>query len=265
MNRISEAFKNKKAFIPFITGGDPDIETTEKLILGMEEAGADLIEIGVPFYDPIAEGVVIQDAGARALANWCTTDKLFDMVRRLRQKTDIPLLFMTYFNPIHTYGKERFLCECRESGVDGLIVPDLPFEEKEELAVPCREHGVELISMIAPTSGERIAMIAGEAQGFLYCVSSLGVTGVRGEIGAGLDAMIRQVRSFSGIPCAIGFGVSTPQQARQTASLADGVIVGSAIVRLVAQHGRDCVEPVKRFVREMKEAVNGAFQNDARC
>ena len=265
MSRISGAFRDKKAFIPFITGGDPDIETTEKLVLAMEEAGADLIEIGVPFSDPIAEGVVIQDASKRALANWCTTDKLFTMVRRLRQKTEIPLLLMTYFNPVHTYGKERFLRECRESGLDGLIVPDLPFEEREELAVPCREHGVELISMIAPTSEERITMIASEARGFIYCVSSLGVTGVRGAINTDLAAMVRRVRSVSGIPCAVGFGVSTPEQARQMASLANGVIVGSAIVRLVAQYGKECVEPVRRFVAEMKAAVNGAFQKDSCC
>ncbi|MCL2678256.1 MAG: tryptophan synthase subunit alpha [Clostridiales bacterium] len=256
MNRIEAAFQNKKAFIPFVTGGDPDTETTEKLVLGMEEAGADIIEIGVPFSDPIAEGVVIQDASKRALANWCTADKLFGMVRRLRRKTEIPLLFMTYYNPVHTYGKERFLCECQSSGIDGLIVPDLPFEEKDELSAPCREHGLALISMIAPTSGERIAMIASGAQGFLYCVSSLGVTGVRGEISTDLGAMIRKVRSVSNIPCAVGFGVSTPEQARQTASLADGVIVGSAIVRLVAQCGKGSVEPVKNFVAQMKAAMN---------
>lgn len=258
MNRISKAFQGKKAFIPFITGGDPDMETTEKLILAMAEAGADLIEIGIPFSDPIAEGPVIQAADERALTGGCTTDALFDMVKRVREKTDIPLLFMTYLNPVYTYGKERFLKNCADFGVDGLIVPDMPFEEKGELSPLCARYGVTLISMIAPTSKERIAMIAKEAEGFLYCVSSLGVTGVRGEIRTDIGAMLEQVRGVSEIPCAIGFGISTPEQARDMARLADGVIVGSAIVRLAAQSGRDCVQPVIRYVEEMKRAVSEA-------
>lgn len=254
MSRIEDAFK-EKAFVAFITGGDPDMETSEKLILAMAEAGADVIEIGIPFSDPIAEGPVIQAADERALLAGCTTDKLFDMVKRLREKTQVPLLFMTYLNPVYTYGKEPFLKGCRECGLDGLIVPDMPFEEKGELEELCRVYGVDLISMVSPTSDYRIAMIAKEAKGFVYCVSSLGVTGVRSELGGNIGEMIDKVRSATSVPCAIGFGISTPEQAVRMASLADGVIVGSAIVKIIAQHGRDSVEPVSDYIREMKAAI----------
>lgn len=255
MNRIEKAFVNQKALIAFITGGDPDMETTEKLILAMGEAGADIIEIGVPFSDPVAEGIVIQAADERALANGCTTDKLFEMVRRVRRQTDIPLLFMTYLNPIYTYGKERFLSGCKDCGADGVIVPDMPFEEKDELSGLCHQYGIALISMIAPTSEERIAMIAGEAEGFLYCVSSLGVTGVRSELGTGVGEMIQSAKKAASIPCAVGFGISTPEQARMMAAVSDGVIVGSAIVKRIGECGRDCVEPVREFISEMKTAI----------
>ena len=251
-NRISNAFNGKKAFIAFITGGDPDIETTEKLVLAMEEAGADVIEIGIPFSDPVAEGPVIQEADKRALAGGCTTDKLFDMVERLRMKTNIPLLFMTYINPIYVYGKERFVSKCKENGIDGVIVPDLPFEEKDELAEICDANDVFLISMIAPTSGERIGKISREAKGFLYCVSSLGVTGMRDRIDNDIAQMIRDVKKISSVPCAVGFGISAPEQARDMAAISDGVIVGSAIVRIVSEFGRESIEPVKQFIQEMK-------------
>lgn len=259
MNRIEKAFVDQKALIAFITGGDPDIETTEKLVLAMEEAGADIIEIGIPFSDPVAEGPIIQAADERALANGCTTDKLFEMVKSLRIKTEIPLLFMTYLNPVYTYGKERFLSACKDCGLDGVIVPDMPYEEKGELSALCSQYGIALIAMIAPTSEERIAMIAGEAEGFLYCVSSLGVTGVRSDLGADAGEMIRRVKKISSVPCAVGFGISTPEQARMMAALSDGVIVGSAIVKKVAEHGRDCVGPVGLFVRELKAAVTAVM------
>lgn len=255
MSRIARAFDNKKAFIAFITGGDPDIETTEKLIPAMEEAGADLIEIGIPFSDPVAEGPVIQDADERALKSCCTTDKLFDMVRRVREKTDIPLLFMTYLNPIYTYGKERFLAECEACGIDGVIVPDMPFEEREELSGLCERYGIDLILMIAPTSLERAGMIAKEAKGFLYCVSSLGVTGIRSEISTDIGAMIENVKKVSSIPCSVGFGISTPEQARNMARISDGVIVGSAIVKLVAEYGETCIEHVTQYIRKMKAGI----------
>ncbi len=260
MSRITNAFANRKAFIPFITGGDPDIETTEKLVPAMVEAGADLIEIGIPFSDPVAEGIVIQEADERALKGGCTTDKLFDMVLRIRQKTDVPLLFMTYLNPIFTYGKEKFLSRCAECGIDGIIVPDMPFEEKDELANVCELHEIDLISMIAPTSKERITLIAKEARGFIYCVSSLGVTGVRSEIKTDIGKMVQKVREVTGVPCATGFGISTPEQAGSMARLADGVIVGSAIVKLVAEFGKDSVEPVSEYVRSIKKGIEDALK-----
>lgn len=255
MSRIAEAFQNKKAFIPFITGGDPDLETTEKLLAAMEEAGADLIEVGIPFSDPIAEGPVIQEADARALNAGCTIDRLFDMLKRAKAKSSIPMVFMTYVNPIYTYGKEKFMKRCVETGMDGIIVPDLPFEEKEELSGVCRTYGIDLISLVAPTSHERITRIAKEAEGFLYLVSSLGVTGVRNEITTDIGEMVRLVREASDIPCAVGFGISTPAQAAKMAALSDGAIVGSAIVRMVGAYGRDCVEPVYQYVRQMKAAL----------
>ncbi len=259
MSRIAKAFEDKKAFIAFVTGGDPDIETTEQLILAMSQSGADLIEIGIPFSDPIAEGIVIQEASKRALENGCTTDKLFEMVSRVRQRTSVPLLFMTYLNPIIGYGKEKFLSLCVDSGIDGIIVPDLPFEEKDELADICKLNQIDLITMIAPTSAERIAIITQEATGFIYCVSSLGVTGVRSEISTDIGNMIQQVRKVGNLPCAIGFGISTPAQAGSMALLADGVIIGSAIVKIVAQYGKNSVEPVSEYVRSIKKGITDAM------
>lgn len=251
MSRIKDVFKGKKAFITFITGGDPDIETTEKLIYAMEEAGADLIEIGIPFSDPVAEGIIIQEADERALAGGCTTDSIFDMVERVRINSQIPLVLMTYLNPVYTYGKEKFMMRCKLSGIDGIIVPDMPYEEKDELEGVCMRNGIDLISMISPNSKDRAVMIAKSAQGFLYCVSSLGVTGVRSEINADIGELIRQVKEVKDIPCAIGFGISTPQQVRDMAEISDGVIVGSAIVKIIAEHGKDCLGPVKDYLRLM--------------
>ena len=256
MSRVSEVFYNKKAFIPFITAGDPNLGITEQLVPAMAEAGADLIELGIPFSDPVAEGPVIQEADLRALAAGTTADKIFESVRRIRTKTDIPLAFMTYLNPIFVYGSERFVKNAAECGVDALIVPDMPFEEKGELLPICETYGVDLISLIAPTSRERIQRIAGEAQGFLYCVSSLGVTGVRQEITTDIGEMVSLAKKAQDIPCAIGFGISTPEQARKMALSADGVIVGSAIVKIVAQYGENCLEPVCSYVRSMKEAIS---------
>lgn len=258
MSRIKNAFKNGKAFISFVTGGDPDLNTTKELILAMEEAGADLIEIGIPFSDPIAEGAVIQEANERALTAGCTTDKLFDSIKEVREKVTVPLVFLTYINPIYTYGKARFFKRCVECGIDGIIVPDLPFEEKGELEEECKEYQVDLISLIAPTSKERVRMIARQAEGFIYCVSSLGVTGVRTEIKTDIAAMISMVREVTDTPCAIGFGISTPEQAKEFAGAADGAIVGSAIVKLVTQYGKESVRPVAEYVKEMKAAVREA-------
>ncbi|MDR1961037.1 MAG: tryptophan synthase subunit alpha [Gracilibacteraceae bacterium] len=256
MNRITEAFRRRKALIPFITGGDPDMAVTEELIYALVQAGADLIEIGVPFSDPIAEGPVIQAADERALRAGCTADKLFALVAKVRRRTDIPLLFMTYLNPVFTYGGRRFMENCAASGIDGLIVPDMPWEERGELLGDCAACGVTLISMLAPTSAERVRRIAAEAEGFIYCVSSLGVTGERREIGTAAAEIIARAREVTNVPCAVGFGISTPAQARDMAALADGVIVGSAIVRLIAEHGAGGAEPVREFARELRAAID---------
>lgn len=257
MNKLHKAFENGKAFIPFVTAGDPNLKLTERLVFAMAEAGADLIELGIPFSDPVAEGTVIQQADERALAAGTTTDAIFDMVRRLREKTDVPLAFMTYANPIFVYGADRFMKRCQKCGVDAVIVPDLPFEEKGELAPACRANDVKLISLIAPTSQARIGQIAAQAEGFVYCVSSLGVTGVRSHITTDIRQMIAQVKAAQDIPCGIGFGIATPEQAREMAAISDGVIVGSAIVKMVAQYGMDCAKPVSDYVRLMKQAMLG--------
>ena len=255
MNRIAEAFQKEKVFIPFITCGDPDLETTGKVVRAAVANGAGLIELGIPFSDPTAEGPVIQGANLRALSGGVTTDKIFDFVRDLRKDVEIPLVFMTYANVVFSYGAERFLKNCSAIGIDGIILPDVPFEEKEEFGGLCRKYGVALISMIAPTSENRVAMIAREAEGFLYIVSSLGVTGVRSEIKTDLSAILKVVREHTDVPCAIGFGISAPEQAEKMARIADGVIVGSAIIKLLAAHGKDAAEPVGDYVRSMKEAI----------
>ena len=255
MSNIRKAFENGKAFIPFITCGDPDLETTAAVVRAAAANGADLIELGIPFSDPTAEGPVIQGANLRALNGGVTTDKIFDLVRNLRRDLEVPMVFMTYANVVFSYGSERFISTCREIGIDGLILPDVPYEEKEEFLPICRRYGVDLISLIAPTSEDRIAMIAREAEGFLYIVSSLGVTGVRSEIRTDLGAIVETVRQNTDIPCAIGFGISTPEQAAKMAGISDGAIVGSAIVRLIGEHGKDAPEYVGEYVKRMKEAL----------
>ena len=255
MNKIPSAFASGKAFIPFLTCGDPDLETTAAAVRAMVKNGADLVELGIPFSDPTAEGPVIQGANLRALTGGVTTDQVFDLVRDLRRDVMVPLVFMTYANVVFSYGAERFLASCENVGVDGLILPDLPFEEKEEFQDVCRAHGVALISLIAPTSAGRIAAIAREAEGFLYLVSSLGVTGTRSEITTDLSSIVKVVRENTDVPCAIGFGISTPEQAKAMAALSDGAIVGSAIVRLLAEHGRQAPASVGEYVRTMKDAV----------
>lgn len=255
MSKIGEAFADGKAFIAFMTCGDPDLETTMSCVRAAVENGADLIELGIPFSDPTAEGPVIQGANLRALTGGVTTDKIFEMVRKLRQDVRTPMVFMTYANVIFSYGAERFLSTCREIGMDGLILPDLPYEEKEEFLPLCHTYGVDLISLIAPTSENRIAMIAKEAEGFLYVVSSLGVTGTRSEIKTDLTSIVEVIRQNTDIPCAIGFGISTPEQARKMAGLSDGAIVGSAIVKIIEKHGREAAPYVGAYVREMKEGM----------
>lgn len=255
MSKIAKAFEHGKAFIAFVTCSDPDLETTGAVVRAAVENGADLIELGIPFSDPTAEGPVIQGANLRALRGGVTTDKIFAFVKELRTEVSVPMVFMTYANVIFSYGANRFISTCRNIGMDGLIVPDLPYEEKEEFLPYCEKYGVDLISLIAPTSAQRIAMIAKEAQGFLYIVSSLGVTGTRNEITTDLDAITKIVRENTKIPCAIGFGISTPEQARNIAASADGVIVGSAIVSIIAEHGRDAAGYVGAYVKKMKDAL----------
>ena len=256
--KFIEAFAKGKAFIPFITCGDPSLEITEQLVYAMEEAGAELIELGIPFSDPTAEGPVIQEANVRALSGGVTTDKIFDMVVKIRKKTSIPMVFMTYANVVFSYGTERFIRKAAEIGMDGLILPDVPFEEKEEFDVVCKQYGLELISLIAPTSHDRITRIAKEANGFVYCVSSLGVTGTRTQITTDIGAMVKLVKAAKDIPCAVGFGISTPEQAKKMAAQSDGAIVGSAIVKICAAHGENCVPYVKDYVKSMKDAVREA-------
>ncbi len=255
MSKIHEAFAKGKAFIPFITCGDPDLETTEKIVYSMVENGADLIELGIPFSDPTAEGPVIQGANLRALSGGVTTDKIFEMVKRIRKNNSIPMVFMTYANVVYSYDAEKFIETCSKIGIDGLILPDLPFEEKDEFYPICKKYGVDLISLIAPTSENRIAAIAKEAEGFIYIVSSLGVTGVRSEIKTDIASMVKLVKENTDVPCAVGFGISTPQQAAQMAAISDGAIVGSAIVKLIAQYGKDAPVPVGEYVKSMKEGL----------
>ena len=253
MSKIKDAFTKGKAFIPFISAGDHGIETTERYIRVMVKAGADMVEIGIPFSDPTAEGPVIQEASTRALSTGVKINDIFDMVRRLRTGDDavtIPLVFMTYLNPIYVFGREKFFTLCEEVGISGVIVPDMPFEEKGELASIANKHGVEVVSLIAPTSENRIEMIAKEAEGFIYCVSSLGVTGMRSEI--------KTVRKYTDIPVAVGFGISTPAQAEAMARVSDGAIVGSAIVKIVAEHGENADQALFDYVQSMKQAVQKA-------
>lgn len=257
MSRIQEAFAKGKAFIPFITCGDPDLETTGEVVRAMVRAGADLIELGIPFSDPTAEGPVIMEADERALKGGLTTGKIFPFVKELRKEIDIPMVFMTYANVVYSAGIEDFMRKSAEAGIDGLILPDVPFEEREEFAQEAEKHGLDLISMIAPTSADRTAMIAKNAKGFIYIVSSLGVTGVRSKITTDLASLVAVIRENTDIPCAVGFGISGPRQAEEMAAVSDGAIVGSAIVKLIAAEGRNAPEAVEKFVREMAAAVHG--------
>lgn len=257
MSRIKEAFANGKAFIPFITCGDPNLDTTAAVVRAAVQNGADLVELGIPFSDPTAEGPVIQGANLRALQGGVTTDRIFGLVEELRRDVTVPLVFMTYANVVYSYGIRRFAEKCAETGIDGIILPDVPFEEKDEFSDVLREYGIDLISLIAPTSENRIAMIAKEAEGFIYIVSSLGVTGVRSEITTDIGAMVRIVRQNTQVPCAVGFGISTPEQAARMASYSDGAIVGSAIIRLLEQYKEDAAEKVGEYVKKMKDALRG--------
>lgn len=255
MTETAKAFENGKAFIPFITCGDPDLETTARIVREAVANGADLIELGIPFSDPTAEGPVIQGANIRALKGGVTTDKVFDLVRELRKDVTVPMVFMTYSNVVFSYGADKFISTCKEIGINGLILPDLPYEEKEEFLPQCKKYGIDLIPLIAPTSENRIAMIAKEADGFIYLVSSLGVTGTRSEISTDLKSIVDVIRQNTSVPCAIGFGISTPEQAKKMADIADGAIVGSAIIKIIDQYGKDAPKYVGEYVKSMKDAI----------
>ena len=257
MSRLSKLSKENKLFIPFIVCGDPDIETTKEIVLSCVKAGADVIELGIPFSDPMAEGPVIMNAYDRAIKAGTTTTKVINMLSEIRTQVDIPLVFMTYANVVYAYksGIEDFVKEAAAAGIDALILPDVSFEEKAEFSDICDRYNVDFISLIAPSSEDRIEMIAREAKGFIYCVSSLGVTGVRENIDTDIDSMIQRVRKVSQIPCAIGFGISTPKQAKLMADKADGVIVGSGIVSLCEEYGKEASAKVFEYVRGMKEGL----------
>lgn len=255
MNKISRAFENGKAFIGFVTAGDPDLETSEKIMLKMAEAGCDLIEIGIPFSDPIAEGPVIQEANLRSLSQGTTTDKVFELTERVSKQIDISLVYMTYLNVLFKYGYDNFLEKAVKSGISGVIIPDLPFEEKQELQSVAEKYGIDVISLIAPTSENRIKMIASDAKGFVYAVSSLGVTGTRSEITTDLDTIAKHIKDVTDVPVAIGFGINTPEQAKKYSEIADGVIVGSAIVKIIAKHGKNAPDEVYKYVKSMKDAI----------
>jgi len=256
MSNIAKAFRNGKAFIGFVTGGDPSIEKTKEFALEMIRAGADLVEIGIPFSDPIAEGPVIQEANIRALGNGATVEKLFTLVQDLRKETDVPIVFLTYLNPVFHYGYDAFFKRSNLCGLDGIIIPDLPFEEQAEVREASSKNGVDLISLIAPTSEARVKEIAANASGYIYLVSSMGVTGVRSEITTDLDSIVKTIRSETKVPVAIGFGIHTTDQAAKMARVADGVIVGSAIVKIIAQHGDTAGPHVYRYVKEMKNSMS---------
>ena len=256
MSKIANAFKDGTAFIGFLTAGDPTVEKTVEYILAMEGAGCDLIEIGIPFSDPMAEGVVIQEANVRALKHNTTTDDVFEIVGKVREKTDIPIVFLTYINPVFFYGYEKFFKKCGDYGIDGIISPDLPFEEKGEIKDIALANDVDVISLIAPTSSERIKKIAGDATGFIYVVSSLGVTGMRAEIKTDLNAILSDIREVCDLPLAVGFGINTPEQASNIGKIADGVIVGSAIVKIIEEYGENAKDPLMEYVSSMKKACN---------
>lgn len=256
MSNIKKAFENKKAFIGFITAGDPDLQVSEQIMLNMAKGGCDLIEIGIPFSDPIAEGPVIQEANLRSLSQGTTTDKVFELTKKVAAQTDIPLVYMTYLNVLFKYGYDRFLQKAKDAGISGVIIPDLPYEEKDEVQSVAEHYGIDVISLIAPTSEDRIKMIAGEAQGFVYTVSSLGVTGTREEIKTDLESITKAIKEVTDTPVAIGFGINTPEQAKKYSHIADGIIVGSAIVKIVAEYGEKSPQKVYEYVKSMKDAIS---------
>lgn len=259
MSKIANAFKDK-AFIGFLTAGDPTLDKSLEFMKAMEKGGVDLIEVGIPFSDPIAEGIVIQEADLRSLEHNTSVDDAFKLVAEFRKTSELPVVFMGYVNPIFNYGYDAFFKKCAEIGVDGVIVPDVPFEERDEYAAPAKANGIDIVSMIAPTSHDRIKEIAKVGEGFLYIVSSLGVTGTRSEITTNIKEIVDLAKSVTDVPCAVGFGINTPQQATDMAKQADGVIVGSAIVKIIAKYGEEAAPYIYDYVKEMKAGAMKAME-----
>jgi len=261
-NRIEVTFaglkrRQEKGLITYITAGDPDLATTRELVLAMAEAGADMVEIGVPFSDPIADGPTIQQASQRALAAGTTPAAVLALAQSLRCETPIPLILMTYYNPVYRYGPAAFVAAAAAAGIDGLIVPDLPVEEASVLRTACDAHNLALIPLVAPTSTPaRITAIASQARGFIYCVTVTGVTGARNRIETDLAPVVACIRRCSSLPVALGFGIAGPEAARSLGPLADALVVGSALVNLVANHqGTALFREVKKFCRSIKQAL----------
>lgn len=247
MSNISKAFENGKAFIPFITCGDPDIGTSIAVAKEMARAGADIIELGIPFSDPTAGGPILQASSERALSAGTTTDKVFEMVKDLRKDVTIPIIFVTYANVVFSYGAERFMSKCKDIGVEGIILLDIPYEEQNEFLPVMKEFGIAMISLIAPTSENRISMIASEAEGFIYIDTSLSDVDIKG--------LASKVKVASDLPCVINPCISTPDQARTLAQYADGISVESAVVEIVAEYGKEAAPHVYDYVKSMKDAI----------
>lgn len=256
MSQIKKAFENGKALIAFLTAGVPSAEDTVRYVLEMEEAGADLIEMGVPFSDPIADGPVIMEADVAALKNHIHLPEVMEIVKEIRKHTKIPLVLLTYYNPVFRYPAERFFKEAREIGIDGVIIPDLPAEEQGEIRPLADENEVDIIQMVAPTSGVRIKEHLKNATGFVYVVSSMGVTGMRGNIKTDLKDIIQQVREVTDTPVAVGFGIHTAEQAHEMASLADGVITGSGVVDIINRKGKDAGPSLKEYIGNLRKGMD---------
>lgn len=264
-NRIDKTFDalketKEKALVSYITAGDPDLNTTKEIVLQMEQAGVDIIEVGVPFSDPVADGPVIEKAAQRALQKGVSLKKIIEMVKELREHTNIPILLMGYFNPLFRYGLEGFVEDASAAGVDGVIIPDLPYEESAELNVLLSDHGMHLIQLVAPTTtDERLQQICGTARGFIYCVSVTGVTGMRSNNDSNLEEFMSRVERFAKIPTVVGFGISGSQQAKEAGNYCDGVVVGSAFVKLIHDRNSDKEEMLSHvadFAKDLKNALN---------
>jgi len=263
MGRISAVFKptGHVALIPYVTVGYPSPESTPKIVELLAASGSDIIELGIPFSDPLADGVTIQKASFQALRNGVTPELCLELVKKIREKINIPLVFMTYFNPTLNYGLEKFCNDCASSGIDGLIIPDLPPDEGSELEKATKKYGLDLIYLVAPTSTDkRIRIVARHTSGFIYLVSVTGVTGIREKLPADLKSFITRVRKMSNLPLCVGFGISTPEQAKLVAQLADGVIIGSKIIQLMESDQQ--LTRVAQFIQQLRQSIDEAAKKD---